>query len=39
MHSTDEAYSLETHPLGNFASKLIENRPEEESIVNVDNDI
>ena len=27
MHSTDEACRFDTHPLGNFASRLIENRP------------
>lgn len=26
MHSTDEACDFDTHPLGNFASKLVENR-------------
>lgn len=25
MHSTEEAYHFDTHPLGNFASKLVEN--------------
>ncbi len=29
MHSTEELYQNDSHPLGNFASKLIENRPEE----------
>ncbi|MGI6104936.1 MAG: acetylglutamate kinase [Raoultibacter sp.] len=27
MHSTDEAYDFDAHPLGNFAAKLTENQP------------
>ena len=27
MHSTDEAYDFDAHPLGNFAAKLSENQP------------
>lgn len=27
MHSTDEAYDFDAHPLGNFASRLSENQP------------
>lgn len=26
MHSTEDAYDFDAHPLGNFASKLVENR-------------
>ena len=26
MHSTEESCTFDTHPLGNFASKLLENR-------------
>ena len=26
MHSTEEACKFDSHPLGNFASKLLENR-------------
>lgn len=31
MHSTDEAYRFDAHPLGKFASKLLENRQMEEA--------
>ena len=31
MHSTEEAYRFDSHPLGKFASKLLENREEVEA--------
>lgn len=33
MHSTEESYQFEAHPLGNFASKLIENADESDTLV------